>query len=630
MRTYLISLLSLILITLTPTSNAQLSAPVQERDLELTRRESAISERLQTQLEQVLSSYYKKDSFVVGIKAFLERIPVQDTSAPAQNKSEKEELELPGLPIPPSSVNNQETDNLAMEKWTFSDKFKIKYMEISILLDEKIFSNNDVNFVRTVTETRIGLDESRGDMINVKAIPFPPPSNAFDVFKEKEKDKAQQQAQQDQQNKIFPKEVYPYLYIGGIFIAVLVFVIIILLGLSIIRARGQHERYPYGYLPPVPGMSGLGQNQPIPPGITQPAAKPVLESSTPDQKGQSIQLQDENKDIFYELRQLMVTTLVGNPKLASEIFKKWAATEQDNGIFQITGFLKATDPSLIDILQEYLGSEISSKVKFAMNQMTSVDKESIIETLKRFREEFQKEQSIQSQKASGEDMFEFLKNMSAEQVYHVIKDEPVGIMAIALAQVSPEKANAVFKELPIEHQSKIPVEIGKLKKIPATSYRDIADKLSKKAIEVERIRYVATDGVDTLGNFLENTTPEKEQEILASIALHDIKLAEELRKVYITFDEISKIPDKNLAEILRSFEREVMTRALIDSSEDLKEKFLNNLPQRMKLMITDEVKAFEESGEIPIDEVQKARRAITQKIREMAKSGLVDLKKLQT
>jgi flagellar motor switch protein FliG len=617
MRKHLTYLLLLITILLPSTILAQLSVPAQERDLELIRRESAISERLQNQLEQVLNSYYKKDSFLVGIKAYLERIPVKDTSAPQTNK--QDEIELPGLPISPSSVNN-DTDNFAMDKWTFSDKFKIKYLEISVLLDEKTFSNSDINFVRTVTETRIGLDENRGDMVSVKAIPFPPPSNAFEVYKDKEKDKAQQQ---EQQTKLISKELSPYLYIGGIFIAILLFIIIALLGLSIIKSRSHHDKYPYGYLPS--NMNGNGSMQQMQ-NMQQSSPKQAIEQTS--NTNQQV-TNDDSKDIFYELRQLMVTTLVGNPKLASDVFKKWAETEQDNGIYQITGFLKATDPSLIDILQEHLGSEVSSKVKFAMNQMASVDKESIIETLKRFREEFQKEQSVQSQKASGqEDMFEFLKNMSAEQIYHVVKDEPVGIMAIALAQVSPEKANAVFKELPIEHQSKIPVEIGKLKKIPATSYKDIADKLSKKAIEVERIRYVSTDGVDALGNILEQCPPEKEQEMLASIALHDIKLAEELRKVYITFDEISKIADKTLSEILRSFEREVITRALIDTTEELKEKFLNNLPQRMKLMITDEVKAFEESGEVPIDEVQKARRVITQKIREMAKSGLVDLKKI--
>jgi len=64
----------------------------------------------------------------------------------------------------------------------------------------------------------------------------------------------------------------------------------------------------------------------------------------------------------------------------------------------------------MELLSEHLGSDIASKVEFAMNQMTTIDKESIVETLKKFREEFQNEQMISRQKNSSDDMFDFLNS----------------------------------------------------------------------------------------------------------------------------------------------------------------------------------------------------------------------------
>ncbi|MBN1621530.1 MAG: hypothetical protein JW871_02950 [Endomicrobiales bacterium] len=579
----------------------------EERDLELTRRENAVSGSIQTQLEEVLSKYYEKETFLININAYLERLSINDVQKKPVEKDVMEETELPGLPIQPSEISGQQIEKFVIDKWVFSDKFKIKYLDILILLDDKAFQPKDMDFVKTVVKARAGIDWNRGDMLTVKTIPFPPPVNAAEIYKEARIQEAQKGG--------LLKELYPYLYFGGTVVAFLLFLIIVLQIINLVKSKRHSDVSPYGYqLPPknqfnptLP-QADIASQMPIPQPVQSPSG--------------------EGKDMFYELRQLMVTTLIGNPKLASEVFKRWVELEQDNGIYQIAGFLKATDPKLVDLLSDHLGKEVSSKVHFAMNQMTSVDKESVIETLKKFREEFQKEQSIRPGRNASEDLFEFLKQLSPEQIYHVIKDEPESIMAIALAQVSPQKANEIFKELPIEKQSRIPVEIGKLKKIPASSYQDIADKLAKKAMEVKKIKYVTTDGVDALGNLLEQSPPDKEHEILASIQLHDIQLADELRKVYITFDEIPKLPDKTLSEILRSFDREIITRALIDTSESLKSKILKNLPQRMQIMIGDDVKRLEESGEIPIEEVQKARRTITQKIREMAKSGLIDLKKM--
>jgi len=159
-----------------------------------------------------------------------------------------------------------------------------------------------------------------------------------------------------------------------------------------------------------------------------------------------------------------------------------------------------------------------------------------------------------------------------------------------------------------------------------SSYQDIADKLSKKAMDIKRIKYITTDGVDTLGNILEQSTPDKEQEIIASINLHDIHLADELRKVYITFDEIPRIPDKSLAEVMRSLTG-ILSQSPHRRGYRVEEQDTRQHAPEDEDNCSDDVKRLEDSGEVSIEDVHKSRRIITQKIREMAKNGIVDLKK---
>ena len=598
----------------------------QSNDLELLRRENAVSEKMRSQIEQVLLTYYKRETFLVNVRAFLEPLATE-VPQKQQKTTDYDEVELPGLPIQPSLISPQDSQQYEIEKWAFSDKFAIKYIDVALLLDETAFSIKDVDFAKTVVQSRIGFDDVRGDLITVKSMAFPPP---IDIIKSYSRAAPPPEPKETEKLQATLKEIYPYIYFGGTILALLLFVIIILQVIGLMRPKAALN--PYAYQLPSRNNHYADGGESVKHQLS--TGDELSVTHRPSQSGRteapsSESLPPGDKDMFYELRQLIIITIIGNPRISGEVLKRWVELQQDGGIYQISGFLKATDPGLIELLADPMGNEITSKVRFAMNQMTSIDKESIIETLKKFREEYQKAQSIYAQRSAQSDIFDFLKQLSPEQLYHVIKDEPVGIMAIALAQISPEHASAVFNQLPTDAQSKIPVEIGKLKKIPVTTYQDIADKLAQKARVAGKIKFISTDGVEALGNILEQAPPDKEQEMIASITLHDIQLADELRKVYITFDELPLLPDKTLSEILRSIDRDIITKSLIDTDPSLREKILDNLPQRMKLMISDEIQRIEESGEVPVDEAHKARRIITQKVREMAKNGLIDLTKLR-
>lgn len=613
-----------------------------DEDLEIIRRGNAISERIQSQVQELLGTYYDRKTYIVNVNTHLERImpptPPSQQVQKFETPSEFEDIELPGLPIVSQSQQSnqpmqQETiqQRVAAEQWLFSDKFRIKYIEVLVSLDQQAFAEKDVEFVKAIVRTRAGLDDTRGDSLIVSIIPFP---------KGIETDATAQKKKEDSllfDTKNLFKKIYSSMLIMGIILGVILLVILLfqLLHLRMLRKRIREAFEEQNQLAfPRQQIGTMDMNAPQ---IAQQAAGRMLElpqqgatRTTPEQSEQTIK-QDK---YFYELRQLMVTTVVGNPQLSSDVFKKWIEANKDDGMKQIAGFLRATDPQLIGLVAEHVGKDVASQVSYDMAQTTDSGKEDLIEMFKKFREEFQKEQWLNAQKAvqqtgdTSGSMFQFLQQLPAEIVYHILKEEPVSIIAIALAQVPADTAHLILNELPQDKQMQIPVEIAKIKKIPLSVYKEIADKLAKKAMEVDKIRYVATDGIEALINILEQSSPEMEHEILSRLSGQDILLAEEVRKVYITFDELVRLPDKVIADIARGFDRDVITRALLNASPELKEKIITNLPARIKIIVTDSVKTLEESGEVPDNDVLAARRTLVQKIRELAKTGKLDLKKI--
>lgn len=587
--------------------------PEPDQDLELLQKETMISEKIQGQLQSLLNNYFDKSSYLVCVKVYLERIKLKDVK-----KQQSEELLLPGLPSPLKEEIQQDVyvDKTISESLTSADKFRVRNVEVIVLLDEDKISSSDEEFIKTLIDNTSIINKLRGDEVIIRRIKFPPPLNISSVVKEEN--------HMSEWMKEVVKEIYPYIYYGTIILLSLIFLIILLQIINLIKTKHERElrklETTYTSLGTTTQMREnpplLGQKlQPLP--QTEPLPLPT--SSAPPLQ--------ERKDLFYELRQLMVTTLVGNPEFSAEIFKNWINTEGDNGIYQIASFLKATDPRLIEMLSEYFSSDVVSKIEFAMNQIVSMDTEGVIEIFKRFREEFQKEQTLRNVRGSSTDLFHFLRQLEPHQVFHIIKDEPPGIIAIVLAQLNPELANSVLLELPENRRNEIILEMGKIKKIPISAYREIADRLTRKALQVEKIKYVSTDGVEALIKLLEESSPEVEEQILSTIAAQDVNLAKEIRKVYITFSELTNLPDKLLSEILRGVDRDIIAKALIGADPDVRQKIISNLPPRLKIIIPDIVKTLEEEGGVSIEEIFSARKTITRKIRELVRTGKLDLRR---
>jgi flagellar motor switch protein FliG len=528
-------------------------------------------------------------------------------------------------------------EQLVYDKLVFTNDFKVRYVDVLVLLDEKIFKDKDVAFVKSVITMRSGSDDIRGDTLSVRPITFP--TVLTTARQEEAKAKADAEAAKAQQlpPPAPPKPEGLFTSSNGLIIGLLLLIVLLLL-INIFKkpehkavtAAGGEKR------PALPDQSDsaravtdkIGSLALMP--SSDKDKKDMVVASSPKQS-QEDQQKEEMKGLYYELRQLMVTTLVGNPGFSSEVFKQWVEADKDEGIYKTAAFFKATDSNLTELVAEYLGTELRAKIEFAMSQMVSFDQEGVVETFKKFREDFQKLQYLKSIQASSggmndqKDFFQFLKQLDSNQIFHVIKDEEIGIMAIVLAQMPPEVANAVIQELPEDKKNKIPVEMGKLKKVPLAVYRDVANRLAKKAVEAQQIKYIMTDGVEALLKMLEEAPPEQEKQLINNIREQDIALANALKKFYLPFEELTILPDKFLSDIVRSFDREVIIKALIGASQEVQDKVINNLGPRVRIIVSDALKTAED---IPLDEVYHSRHEITRKISDMARTGKIDLIKL--
>ena len=105
-------------------------------------------------------------------------------------------------------------------------------------------------------------------------------------------------------------------------------------------------------------------------------------------------------------------------------------------------------------------------------------------------------------------------------------------------------------------------------------------------------------------NFVDRTNEER---ILSEIEEVYPELAEEIRNLMFTFEDITKIDDRSIQTILKEVPRDQLVLALKTASPDLKTLLFRNISQRAAEMLKDDLDTL---GPTPLKDVEKAQQAI--------------------
>ena len=568
----------------------------EQQNLEMKRREQSIAEKTKELLESTLKKYYSKDNFIVTVNVSLEKVSPEKIAKEEPEIEgeifERGTVEMPGLPVTSSPILKEDEKKQEPQTATSWEQIlRIKWMKITILLKEGEFKPNDKDFIASVVKMKSEYDENKGDILSIQELPFPPVQIA-------EAGTLQQESEKPEAVKFDWRG-----YAGWVIAAILIVIVFSLL--SRLSRVKREVRQPI-IMPQMPAPAAVPQSA-----VQQPTPEKVKDNGM--------------KKLLEEVRELMITTLIGTPEVSTKVLKNWMDTEKEDGLNRAAMLIKTTDPRMVDTLSDELGPDLTAQLTYAVSQLGDIEKDALDSIYKKFKDDYAKElqNEIREHGVSKEkDIFIFLRKLEPHQVLNILQDEPPGVIAVGLAQLTPEVSSQILKELPEDKRYKVPLEMGKLKKVPATAYYDIADKLSRKALGVANIRYVSTDGIESLVNILENLDLETEQQVLSKIKQQDLTLANEIRKIYVSLPDVINLSNRFLSEILRIINQETIIKVVVGVSPELKDKIMNNLPGRVKTIVQDSIDQYKD---ITPEEIAKAQHEFLAEIRSQTKAGKINL-----
>lgn len=209
-----------------------------------------------------------------------------------------------------------------------------------------------------------------------------------------------------------------------------------------------------------------------------------------------------------------------------------------------------------------------------------------------------------------------LHDLDALSIANFIKKEHPQTMAVVLAYLEPKKAVEVLSYLPKELYGEVLERMANLDRLAPGVVDEIGILLDEEYRTVGSTKRVG--GIGALAEVVANAPPGLERDIIEQIDKANPELAERIRQIMFTFDDIVKIHDRYIGIILREVDREMLLKALKGASPQVKQKILGAMSERARKVIMEELEVMPPVRRI---DVEKAQQEILKIIRRLEQQG---------
>jgi flagellar motor switch protein FliG len=215
-----------------------------------------------------------------------------------------------------------------------------------------------------------------------------------------------------------------------------------------------------------------------------------------------------------------------------------------------------------------------------------------------------------------------LKWMDARAIYESIQNEHPQVFAIVLSVLDHDVAGELLDLLPVDIRAEVISRIATLERVDPTALARLDDLLKSQFLKQKGVRFETLGGVKTAAMILNFSGAEIQSKVLKSVTESDIELAAALEENMFTFSNLIGLDAKSMQILLRDIENEQLIPALKGADETLKEKFLENMSDRAREILVDDL---ENTGPLRVTEVDEAQKAIASIARKLSEEGEIML-----
>ena len=215
--------------------------------------------------------------------------------------------------------------------------------------------------------------------------------------------------------------------------------------------------------------------------------------------------------------------------------------------------------------------------------------------------------------------FEMLKNANPIEVAALLQDEMPQTIALVLSYLEAKVAADILTSMSKENQVEVTLRLAAMDRVSPQVVQQVEKTLkSKLSSVINEADFRATGGVDFLVKMLNQVDRGVQKSIFEALETTNAKLVEDIRANMFTFDDVIKLDDRAIQRVLRDVNKADLALALKGAPEHLKEKVFQNLSERARENLREEIDIL---GPQLAKNVYSAQRKIVDACRALEEAG---------
>ena len=304
---------------------------------------------------------------------------------------------------------------------------------------------------------------------------------------------------------------------------------------------------------------------------------------------------------------------------AADVMKNLEEAEIQQVGYYMSRFTDVSPEELDIVLEEFYrnsvmadeGVNISSSPDFVKNALT-----------KALGADRAKELSDNLGAGEEEAGLEALRYAEPIMIANYIRTEHPQTIALILSYLkNAEQSSAVLRDLPESIQADILYRMAVIESIPPGVISEMNEVLTE---EMKTAGSMATSvgGVEPVAEILNSVDKATETRILASIEETNPDLAEQIRELMFTFEDMALIDAKQMQLVMKDVDQADMVLALKTASDAVKELIFSSMSSRAAEMVREDL---ENLGPAKLSDVEASQQKIIKVVKKLEEAGTITI-----
>ena len=213
---------------------------------------------------------------------------------------------------------------------------------------------------------------------------------------------------------------------------------------------------------------------------------------------------------------------------------------------------------------------------------------------------------------------EILQWMDARAIAEMIRGEHPQVTAIILSVLESEVAADVLAFLPEEARPEVVQRVASLDTVQPSAMEELETIMKAQFSNNASSSSSSFGGVKAAAKIMNFTKVELESAIMQGVGQIDEELALRIQDNMFSFENLAGVDNRGIQALMRAVEPDQLMVALKGATDEVRNKFLDNMSSRARGMFVDDM---ESKGPLRMTEVEDAQKKVMRQARKLSEKG---------